>query len=443
MADGWGSDISTSDTDEETTSKPSGFTETLERAVDNGSLESIEESQFGLQLQKVESEDLLKQAHRIAVRSDVKDYLEMRLHSFGADPEELENNSETGTPDEPIDVPDTGEKPDSGDSVAATDGSGATEKSPFESDEAESESEASTEEPSTATTEEPDTDDTGVEKDPFADLAEGSVSRQEAADSDTLWRVMPWGREETGKTHFSLTMPRPVAYIDTEQKADDLAGKFDGTIRFWEVEDYSEALEAVKAAEEYLGAWLEERGRRGTIVVDSMSDMWEWSQEEYVSRYYPTEDSAGDVSFSSAMEGGADDWKEIKRLHNKQFRRRLIETDFHLCLPSKATEAYSEVIEGEASKPPDKPSGEKENVYKVNHVLHLRKTDDGREGTLEKSGLTKYGFRGLEDPTFPKLREVVEDIREAEESDSNVPLGQVTSESVTIGEGIDTRGGDK
>lgn len=269
-------------------------------------------------------------------------------------------------------------------------------------------------------------------------LAPDALSHDEAQDSEYKWRILVWGEPRTGKTHFSYTPPEPLAFIDTEGKGDSISHKFDfGEDRFamWQPDDYDEAMEALTQALDFLRFWRDEEDEIGSLVVDSISIMWEWSKQKYVEDFYPGRD-IDDVNLTSGFGGSNSDWKVIKKYHNKDFRQPMLDSDFHLVWTAMAEEDYSRKMEEDLPYTPDKPAGEKSNRYKVTDVLRIVENDDGIPvGMLEKTGLTKYRYSGLQYPTFNKHRETIREIEEAE-LDGIEPDEMDLTHDVTVAEGM-------
>jgi O6-methylguanine-DNA--protein-cysteine methyltransferase len=275
-------------------------------------------------------------------------------------------------------------------------------------------------------------------KDSFDSAASqsGGVSVNEAADMEKRWSMLVWSDPGKGKTHFGYTTKEPVCIIDTEGKAHHLSDKFtDKTVRLFQPSDYDEALDALHDALDLLHDVYEKHGRVGTIVVDSMSIMWEWSQQKYVDKFYRGKD-VDEVEFSSAIgSGGQSDWKQIKRYHNVKFRQAILDSPFHFVWTAMSADDYEAAIENDINFTPKKPSGEKNNEYKASEVLRLRENDAGDTvGELEKSDKIKHHYTDLNDPDFPKHKEVVEAIKNAEAGDRSIQ--SVESEfDVTVFEG--------
>jgi len=245
-------------------------------------------------------------------------------------------------------------------------------------------------------------------------IAPDAVDVEDAAESEHQWKVLWWGNESVGKSHACYTFPEPVCYIDTEHKADDIAHKFsDKTVKIWQPNNFDEAVEARDQALAFLSEYESQFGERGTVVVDSMTDMWQWAQYKYVEKYYSSADPE-DVQLS------LEDWGPIKKIHNESFRQEFERCDYHVSWTATRKDDLSTKIEESMDSTPDKPGGETDNVYKVNSIIRLHTDDRGIPfGDLQKSGILRFKYLGLTRPTFEKHREVVKHLQEIEESGAN------------------------
>lgn len=245
----------------------------------------------------------------------------------------------------------------------------------------------------------------------LSELAPGAMDVSEAAEQDHQWKLMFWGNESTGKSHACYTMPEPICFIDTEHKADDIAHKFsDKTVKIWQPENFDEAVTARDQALSFLSEYEAKVGDVGTLVVDSMSDMWQWAQYKYINKYYSNTDPE-DVNLS------LDDWGPIKKIHNEGFRQDFERCDYHVAWTATRKDDLSTKIEEEMDETPDKPGGETDNVYKVNSIIRLQMNNNGIPiGDLQKSGILRFKYLGLKRPTFQKHKEIVEHVRDIEQN---------------------------
>jgi hypothetical protein len=268
-----------------------------------------------------------------------------------------------------------------------------------------------------------------------SEITGSAITVEEAKEKAHTWRVLVYGNPGTAKTHFCYTMPEPVCIIDTEQKAHDIAHKFDDKEVFiWEVSDYTEATHALDEALKVLRKYYEEEDVLGTLAVDSMSLMWDWAQTRHAEMAYPGR-NPHEVDFGSKLQG-EDDWQMIKQLHNEEFREVMVNSPFHLCWTAASYDDYGEVLTGDASEPPNKPRGENDNQHKCTEMLHMFEGPDGvPHANLKKAAKPKHRFGLLRFPTFDKVSEIIEDIDEAEQSDEDIPVSEITDQEVDIVEG--------
>ena len=95
-----------------------------------------------------------------------------------------------------------------------------------------------------------------------------------------------WGPPETGKTYFGLSAPPPIFVISTEQGVTQVAHHFPNKdIRIVETLSLKPDLEGVLQADPVESLENVEKAissikdiTEGTIVIDSLSDIWDWVQ---------------------------------------------------------------------------------------------------------------------------------------------------------------------
>lgn len=390
MSDPFSSSGGDDDSEEEESSTVEGFEGQLKTALDTGNVSALQVPAVREGLGEVEDDTLLKDVYAETGDENIEELIRDRLH-------ELDSSV-------PMDNPEQTELDDTPEESQAEDVETMTEEAEVDID--------------------------------VSDIAPGAMDPAEAKSTEKIWRVMVWGPPGVGKTHFAYTMPGPVCIIDTEGKADDIAHKFDKPFFVWKPQDYNEAVEALHESLDVLRKYQKEADKTGTIVVDSMSIMWNWSQEHYSQKYYDQSADEARDKFDSAFGGGQSDWQEIKRLHNKEFRRKMIESPFHVCWTAMSKKDYGAMLRENLDEAPDMPEGEKNNIYKVDHIVHIRQDETGVPvAEMEKSGLVKHRFEGLEYPSFDKLQETVYAIDEAENTPDPVDADEVSDYDINIVKG--------
>lgn len=254
--------------------------------------------------------------------------------------------------------------------------------------------------------------DTMTETDQEVDLSQlapSAMGVDEAAEQEHTFKIMCWADPGCGKTHMGYTMPEPICIIDTENKADDLASKFeDKDVFIWQPSGFDEAVDFRDEALNLLSEYKSQTGKNGTLMVDSMADMWEWSQYKFIDEWYPN-------TPPDKVNLELQDWPKIKDYHNKEFRKPMEDCNFNVYWTSTRKDDVGAAIENDLDQTPDKPGGESNNSYKVNSIIRLYLNSNGVPvGDLQKSGIVRFKYVGLTRPTFPKHKEIVEELEEIE-----------------------------
>ena len=456
-AQDWLDDLTEANRDD---SGPSLFEDNFRKLLEDGELDSLTVQTLSNQADRIDDADLLVEAIEADDREEAVVIYEARISEI-EDGEVEDEVTEIVEPDDvEDDEPDVDEVAEAVEDEAVElvedddvedpfeDLGGEPAESPSEDEEEDddvspSAEDEADEEPPEAPDEDED-DEGGVDLDVLATeldietVAPSAIGRHEASQMDQEHNLLVWGRESTGKSHIAHTAPDPIAYIDTEGKADKLAGKFeDKHLYYWQPSDYPEAKAALDEALDVLYKFAE-KGITGTLVVDSMGVMWEWAQIDYAKFAYQTEDLS-EVSFGSQLQGEKD-WTKIKARHNEEFRQVILESPFHTVLTAGQKEKYN--YEGGDVESRWDPDGEKHNKYAVDDVVRLRRNAEGQSvGDLHKAALTRYAFVGLEWPEWDDIYRAIEEMAAAEASDDPVDVTDWEF-GVVKGQPIDDDGGD-
>jgi hypothetical protein len=430
-AQSWVDEVEDTDDDDDENVGGSLFAEKFERLVDQGDVENITVSTLEERIGEIDDPDLLSEAHDQDTRTTAEDTYQGRiaeLNSEDAEPSDEESEdeveaeeaeeSEGGSMLDDVDDDEESEE----DNVESTNDDSDTAQDDADEDESEEvqspskDSEESSDAHSATSEGNSDLPDVDV-----SSIAPNAERRADRAGHETPRQLLVWGQEGTGKTHVAHSAPEPIAYIDLEGKADELADKFDKELYYWTPEDFDEAKKALDEALELLAAY-HEKGVRGTIVVDSMTTLWEMVKVDYAKWAYQT-DKLSEVNFQSQLEG-SDDWSKIKARHNEEYRDRILESPYHVVFTSGAKEDYNAVMQGADGKPMT-DDGERRNRYEVKDVVRLRVDDQGRTvADLHKSARTRYSFAGLPWAEWDDIYGAIDDISAAEQSDEAVDTSQ-------------------
>ena len=110
------------------------------------------------------------------------------------------------------------------------------------------------------------------------DIGEVKFKTLQEAEKKRGLKIGIYGDFATGKTHFSLTASEPIFIIDTELGVSPLAHQFVGKniniIDVSEKDGNKSFMKVMKAVE-----LIEQQEHIGTVVVDSVSDLWDYAQE--------------------------------------------------------------------------------------------------------------------------------------------------------------------
>ncbi len=213
-----------------------------------------------------------------------------------------------------------------------------------------------------------------------------------------------YGDFATGKTHFALTAPEPIYVIDTEIGASPLAHLFKGKdIKVLDVaeENGSKSYEKILEAVEFIS----KQEKLGTVVIDSVSDFWEFAQEYAkinIFKIKPEQRLAQQW-----------DWGVINKLY-LGLLLRLLKLNCNLIVTARESEVYAG-----AGQPMGiyKPKWQKNTGFWVDFVLYQsRKTDKMGNTTfysnIEKSRpVGKIMGKTFQDLDFQKLVNEIQKVK--------------------------------
>lgn len=215
--------------------------------------------------------------------------------------------------------------------------------------------------------------------------------------------VAVFGLPGTGKTNFCLTAPEPICIIDTEVGVSLLKDQFPNKKIIVEVitptsvrDGYEQTLRKV---EELLP--LIQKGLIGTVVLDSITDIWEFAQDY-------TKDKVWNLKPEDKLKQQWD-WGTIYKMYNKIIKR-LLTADCNVILTGKAGEKYAG-----AGKPLGTYAGKwmKDTPYAMDYVLEMRRIVENNTVSfiayIEKSRVRGKELIGkkIDNPSWDKLAELL------------------------------------
>ena len=220
-------------------------------------------------------------------------------------------------------------------------------------------------------------------------------------------KILSYGNFSTGKTHFALSSPGPVFIIDTENGASPLAKKFPDAkvLNISNMGDNDiEEKDEVKNFTNYMNAvdYLCSRPEieTPTIIVDSISDIWEWAQAYAKIKVFK-------IGIDERLKQQWD-WGVINKLYLKPLKK-LINKNCNLIITSRETEAYSG---------PGQPTGkfapkcQKKTPYWVDLVLHHEMKFINKQ-LMFQAKIEKCRQKGeligrnIDNPTIDKIKEML------------------------------------
>lgn len=157
-------------------------------------------------------------------------------------------------------------------------------------------------------------------------------------------KVGVYGLPNTGKTHFALTAPKPMFVIDTEFGSRMVAEKFSDKDQIYimealqldsnmEPDPIASLIQIEKALSAVVKYVQENPGIRGTIVIDSASDIWTWIgvwlEEEGAQKRLKT----GDIP---RFEWGRANKRYLQLIY------KLLRSKWNVILTGKVQEAFAE-----------------------------------------------------------------------------------------------------
>jgi len=218
-------------------------------------------------------------------------------------------------------------------------------------------------------------------------------------------KVGIYGKPETGKTYFALTCPPPVYVIDTEFAAKKVARVHFPEKRIFIAEvthidpitDQPDPIRSLENVEKAIAAIASTNIERGTIVIDTVTDIWQWI-------------CAWLEQVATRRTQSGQPYRFEYGLANERYRQiivRLLAKPVHVVLTAHESPIYDE--KGQEIPGLTQGKWQKQTPHWVDIVLHAQKRFNASlkrwqyVTTIEKCRFKRGLNAQIEDITFQKL----------------------------------------
>jgi hypothetical protein len=156
----------------------------------------------------------------------------------------------------------------------------------------------------------------------------------------TVRKVLIYGQEGVGKTHFMYTAPKPLFILATEERTKLILPKFanldnKNDIGIVLVKSYDDVLRMAELAIKRLQSVEKEKGVIGTIAIDSISTF-----KDYCMMKRAVENGFDGRDFAQIKFSPRDDYGFINAYHDK-VRDTIIDSGFNVIVTAKEKAKYN------------------------------------------------------------------------------------------------------
>lgn len=234
---------------------------------------------------------------------------------------------------------------------------------------------------------------------------------EEADDEFGSLTILVFGDAGTGKTHFSMTGDDPIWALDTEGPLSKIQSKMDKKVMVNEVQYYNDnnEIDGTKSMNELttVGKKLYNKSKTGaempgTVVVDSMSDVWYYAQRYMKEEVYREHGRDQTYQF---------DWT-IANNQMRTFTKQLMNAECDVVMTAQEQQEYDD--SGNA-KDQYSPKAWKKLPYQVDVIMRLEEdididTETGEEERIRRGHIQKCRPNDdlvgeeIKNPTVKKLK---------------------------------------
>lgn len=230
-----------------------------------------------------------------------------------------------------------------------------------------------------------------------------------------------YGDSGTGKTYTALTFPEPIFFIDTENRAINTKHLFkDKKIKIVEpaqlkkeisksMDDIFDEVASINNLTSELSNYIDKiyKGeiKGGTIVIDSVSDIWSWIQSWMYDRLSKLQTKSGQFRASDDLMSVTSqiDWKVANNKHEGTIRilRSLIPYGVNIVFTAKEKSVPEYATKTPSNK--EKIRCQKDIPFSSDLIFNLIKQDGKYLAKCEKLGIKEDTNITIEKLTYDKI----------------------------------------
>jgi len=248
--------------------------------------------------------------------------------------------------------------------------------------------------------------------------------------------VLVYGDSNTGKTYFAATFPEPIFFIDTEGRANKtrqfhfgsksikISSPLEIRADYKSEKELENSVDMEKSVDNLINALIDVTNytkknniKQGTVVVDSMSDVWAWIQEEGKIRLA----KAGKIDMAQFRIKNQFDWGGItnKFMSFLLSTKKLTEYGINVVLTAREKKTPEYAAANTADMFEGKIKTQKDTPYHISTIISLDlktiKTADGvkqkRFAKIEKLESISGDYIEIENINYEKLRALIDSER--------------------------------
>ena len=237
--------------------------------------------------------------------------------------------------------------------------------------------------------------------------------------------VLLYGDTSTGKTHTTMSFPEPIVIIDTESRAINTKNALFKTknIKIHEpteikdevtrsMDDMLDEVKSINNLTEALSSYISDvksgKIKGGTLVVDSVTDVWSWCSDWGYDKLQYMKTSKGEQMSEPDMQKIVDQrmWKVATHKHQTIILvlRTLVKYGVNVVFTARE----KSVPEYATNKPQGKEKirCQKDVPFAADIIINLRRDNGKYLAYIEKLGVRKSPTKPIEEITYEKIIEL-------------------------------------